>query len=28
LNHRLDVEAGVLANEAGALLREFFRGRR
>jgi tRNA(adenine34) deaminase len=28
LNHRLDVEAGVLAEEAGALLQEFFRGRR
>jgi tRNA(adenine34) deaminase len=28
LNHRLDVEAGVLADEAGALLQEFFRGRR
>jgi tRNA(adenine34) deaminase len=28
LNHRLDVEAGVLAGEAGALLHEFFRGRR
>lgn len=28
LNHRLEVEAGVLEEEAGALLREFFRGRR
>jgi tRNA(adenine34) deaminase len=28
LNHRLDVEAGVLADESGALLQEFFRGRR
>jgi tRNA(adenine34) deaminase len=28
LNHRLDVEAGVLADEAGAVLQEFFRGRR
>jgi tRNA(adenine34) deaminase len=28
LNHRVEVEAGVLAEEAGALLREFFRRRR
>jgi tRNA(adenine34) deaminase len=28
LNHRVEVEAGVLAEEAGGLLREFFRGRR
>jgi tRNA(adenine34) deaminase len=28
LNHRLEVQAGVLAGEAGALLREFFKGRR
>jgi tRNA(adenine34) deaminase len=28
LNHRVEVETGVLAEEAGALLREFFRGRR
>jgi len=28
LNHRLDVEAGVLADESGVLLQEFFRGRR
>jgi tRNA(adenine34) deaminase len=28
LNHRLEVEAGVLAEEAGVLLREFFRRRR
>jgi tRNA(adenine34) deaminase len=28
LNHRLDVEAGVLGEECGALLREFFVARR
>jgi tRNA(adenine34) deaminase len=28
LNHRLDMTAGVLSAEAGALLREFFRARR
>ena len=28
LNHRVEVTAGVLAKEAGALLREFFRARR
>jgi tRNA(adenine34) deaminase len=28
LNHRVEVDPGVLAEEAGALLREFFRGRR
>jgi tRNA(adenine34) deaminase len=28
LNHRVEVHAGVLADEAGALLREFFRERR
>jgi tRNA(adenine34) deaminase len=28
LNHQLQVEAGVLAEECGVLLREFFRGRR
>lgn len=28
LNHRLDVETGVLADESGVLLQEFFRGRR
>jgi tRNA(adenine34) deaminase len=28
LNHRVEVEAGLLADEAGALLQEFFRGRR
>ncbi|MGH2727316.1 MAG: nucleoside deaminase [Actinomycetota bacterium] len=28
LNHRLDVVAGVLADECGALLKEFFKGRR
>ena len=28
LNHRLDVEAGVRAEECGALLRDFFRGLR
>jgi tRNA(adenine34) deaminase len=28
LNHRLDVEAGVLADDASALLRRFFRARR
>lgn len=27
-NHRIEVEGGVLANEAGELLREFFRSRR
>jgi tRNA(adenine34) deaminase len=27
-NHRIDVERGLLADEAGALLREFFRSRR
>lgn len=28
LNHRVDVSAGVLADQAGALLKEFFRARR
>ena len=28
LNHRLEVESGVLADESGALLRTFFRARR
>jgi tRNA(adenine34) deaminase len=28
LNHRVDVTAGVRAEECGALLREFFAGRR
>ena len=28
LNHRLDVTAGVLADECGALLKEFFAGKR
>jgi tRNA(adenine34) deaminase len=28
LNHRIPTEAGVMAEEAGALLREFFRSRR
>ena len=28
LNHRVEVEAGVLAAESGALLRDFFRARR
>ncbi|NIP81371.1 MAG: tRNA adenosine(34) deaminase TadA [Gemmatimonadetes bacterium] len=28
LNHRVEVTAGVLADEAGALLRDFFRARR
>jgi tRNA(adenine34) deaminase len=28
LNHRLDVTGGILADEAGELLREFFAGRR
>lgn len=28
LNHRVEVETGLLADEAAALLREFFRGRR
>jgi tRNA(Arg) A34 adenosine deaminase TadA len=28
LNHRVQVEAGVLAEESGELLREFFRARR
>jgi tRNA(adenine34) deaminase len=28
LNHRVEVTAGVLAEECGALLREFFRARR
>jgi len=28
LNHRVDVTAGVLAGECGAVLREFFRARR
>lgn len=28
LNHRVEVEAGVLASESSALLREFFAGRR
>jgi tRNA(adenine34) deaminase len=28
LNHRVEVDAGVLAEEAGVLLQEFFRGRR
>jgi tRNA(adenine34) deaminase len=28
LNHRVEVEAGLLAEEAGALLQEFFKGRR
>jgi len=28
LNHRLDVKAGVLADEAGSLLRQFFNARR
>jgi tRNA(adenine34) deaminase len=28
LNHRVEVQAGILADESAALLREFFRGRR
>jgi tRNA(adenine34) deaminase len=28
LNHRIDVESGVLADESGALLKEFFRTKR
>ena len=28
LNHRVDITAGVFADEAGALLRDFFRARR
>ncbi len=28
LNHRVDITGGVLADEAGDLLREFFRARR
>jgi tRNA(adenine34) deaminase len=28
LNHRFDADGGVLAEECGALLREFFRARR
>lgn len=28
LNHRVEVTAGVLADRAGALLRDFFRARR
>jgi hypothetical protein len=28
LNHRFDEDGGVLAEECGALLREFFRARR